>query len=117
MNYIYDTYPKAKDIIFKAIGLVLALITLCLVFVLFYTNFFERELYLNRKKLYKYLLKHPISGAGNRWKIGKYELVYLDKKTFSFFDDNDCLMCSFHAGIVDSYYYNKILAMIEKVNK
>ena len=114
-EYNYITISKTEKIIFTIIGAIISISTLMIGFCLFYSNFFEREMYINRKKLYKYLKTITIEGTGNTLPIGKYKLYYFKHdNSVALFGDNDCLICSFNFGILDCYYYNKILKIVKE---
>ena len=52
---------RFRNIVYRVLGIVLSSISFFLVFFLFYESFFERELYLKRRKLRKYIVSNGLS--------------------------------------------------------
>lgn len=108
---------KPKKTIWGVIGFIFFPIT----GTMFYSNFFERELFLNRRNLYRYLLEnrdvlnnYRTDGIGYLWEFTGYRL-WLWKKTnlVSLHDERGwCIINSFHSGFIDSYYYSKIKKLL-----
>lgn len=109
------TLPKPKKTLFCAIGILLMPITL----LFFYSNFFERENYLNRKSLYKHLIDNPlildrykIIIKSATWEFRGFTLHLWSKNDWSLHYDSKCVICRFRAGVQDIYYYHKIKKML-----
>jgi len=111
--------PKVKYIqTWKIFGFIFFPIT----FTLFYSMFFEREAYVIRKSLLRYLEGHQdrlvITDRYFSWVTFKISntlsIEYFGTvQSWALFEEGECILSSFSVGKVSTAYYNKILAMIK----
>lgn len=115
-----------KDIesnLWVAAGIALAVLTLFVSFITCYGLFFERQVYINRKILYKYLKKNGVPkptfcGEYKIFEIGQYEITLYDggydKKWYVYSKICGLVICSFHSGIIDSIRYRKVMKILSE---
>lgn len=87
--------------VFYFIGFILTIITLGISFLLFYEFFFQRDEYINKKRLLKYLkynkpeIKKYGDYAGYAFFIDNYKIIYWYKNQgFSIHNGGFCLSCT-----------------------
>lgn len=115
-------FPDVEDSIFYIVlGLILSVLSCGTVFLLFYSYFFCRRNYFNRKALFKYLQHNPLPEHET---IAAYLTYNFDNNivlthsissdnTWYVFQGSSIKISSYHFGLGDSYRYKKILKLLQ----
>jgi hypothetical protein len=114
--------------LWNALGIIAVLATLMIGFALFYSFFFEREQYLNRKRLIKAIQKHPeFLGKPKslfyswQWEFMGYEpytlILWAEKRgrkirDVSLHRDRECVICSFIGCVMDRRQAKKLQKLL-----
>ena len=106
---------KTKKTLLAIIGSVLIIPVF-----IFYGVFFERDEYIKRKALLKWIKVNGLPKIKNprwespKWCLGEYTITLQDDSTFYVDKGWELEICSFRSGFFDRYYYNKILKILIK---
>ena len=118
------TLSKREDKAWKIAGFVLAFCTLGIGFIFFYSNFFERELYMRRKALLAWLCENPLPSPRYfatrpsvwEWKLPSGFSLYLWEYNMSpsLYRGTNCVLCSFRSGILDKRNDAKVRKILKE---
>lgn len=111
-------------IFFVIIGIIFSIATVFIGFFLFYSNFFEREKYLNLKNLYEYLKNNEILKIEYVSDLAVEFTVDENNRIFYWLYDGDfswhtlrpnrCIVHNFvQGGILYNFYYKKTLNILK----
>ncbi len=119
MKHIFLSDSQKR--IWFILGMILSISTFFIVFALFYTVFFERELYLRRKEIYKLIknnvrfLKHiKFTGLASAefYIDDRYKIILWSNNNWSVhaikFECSSCYLSDFKGDVVNWFMYNTI---------
>ena len=126
-KFEYRTIFKLENIIFNILGYILGVLSCYFIIWLNYSFFFERQDWIIKKALLKYLNSNElklnyIPRYNNqiilKYNFEGYELIWFEyDKNFGLYNNkDDCILASFASGIFDKKIVNKIKNIIQNKN-
>ena len=101
-------------------GIILSVFTLMMFYIVNYSYFFERSLYIKRRALLKWLknnkLPDPEIAEGyTEWIVGQYEITLSESYGFYVYNKNgDLELHSYRYSIIYGDVHNKILKILKR---
>ena len=86
----------------------------------FYTQFFERDTYIRRKALLKWLKKNKLPDPEIlegycSWSLGNYRITLIEKTNTVYIGGSEKIqLSSWNNGFIDKYRYNRILKILKR---